>query len=121
MVLFERCGSQEAYTMLVRAINDGAEGRPAFLKPWEELAIAGKEVALPPQWDAPFTKNWLALQPAFADLDLRAVVYVSREHMPVITAEDQLSSEAAELLTALLEIRQQTSTTITAKLRTLSK
>jgi predicted KAP-like P-loop ATPase len=121
MLLFERCGSQEAYTMLVRAINDGAEGRPAFLKAWEELATAGREVALPPQWDTPFTKNWLALQPAFADLDLRAVVYVSREHMPVITAEDQLSSEAAELLSALLEIRQQASTTLASRLQTLSK
>jgi hypothetical protein len=106
--------------MLVRAINDGAEGRPTFLKPWEELATTGREVALPPQWDTPFTKNWLALQPAFADLDLRAVVYVSREHMPVITGEDQLSSEAAALLSALLEIRQQPSTTLAARLQSLS-
>jgi hypothetical protein len=37
------------------------------------------------------------------DLDLRGVLYVSREHAPLITPEDRLSSEAAELLTAILQ------------------
>jgi predicted KAP-like P-loop ATPase len=31
------------------------------------------------------------------------VLYVSREHAPLITPEDRLSSEGAELLTAILE------------------
>jgi predicted KAP-like P-loop ATPase len=34
---------------------------------------------------------------------LRGVLYVSREHAPLITPSDRLSSEAAELLTALLQ------------------
>jgi predicted KAP-like P-loop ATPase len=37
------------------------------------------------------------------DVDLRGALYVSREHAPLITPEDRLSSEAAELLTALLQ------------------
>jgi predicted KAP-like P-loop ATPase len=34
---------------------------------------------------------------------MRGILYVSREHAPLITPEDRLSSEAAELLGALLE------------------
>jgi predicted KAP-like P-loop ATPase len=48
-------------------------------------------------------QEWLTLPPWLADLDLRGVLYVSREHAPLITPEDRLSSEAAELLTALLQ------------------
>ena len=45
----------------------------------------------------------LALQPQLADIDLRGALYVSREHTPLVTPEDRLSSGAAELLTAILE------------------
>ena len=48
-------------------------------------------------------REWLAIQPRLADVDLRGTLYVSREHSPLITPEDRLSSEAAEVLTALLE------------------
>ncbi|MOA02037.1 hypothetical protein D3C78_1214690 [compost metagenome] len=34
---------------------------------------------------------------------MRGAIYVSREHAPIITDEDRLSSAAAELLTALLD------------------
>src|SRR5690606_27238603 len=50
-----------------------------------------------------FFKEWLTLPPALANTDLRGALYVSREHIPLITPEDRLSSEAAELLTALLQ------------------
>jgi predicted KAP-like P-loop ATPase len=36
-------------------------------------------------------------------MDLRGILYVSREHAPLITPEDRLSSEGAELLTAMLQ------------------
>lgn len=58
---------------------------------------------MPAPWDEPFIKEWLTLPPALADTDLRGALYVSREHAPLITPEDRLSSEAAELLTALLQ------------------
>ena len=121
MLLFERCASEEAYAELISAINNGDEGKPAFLADWEERARAGEKIdGLPPAWAAPFVTEWLALPPAFAELDLRAVVYVSREHMPIITAADQLSSEAAELLEALLRVDGSTSSVLTEQLRTLS-
>ena len=43
------------------------------------------------------------MPPRLADLDLRGVLYVSREHAPLTAPEDRLSSAAAELLAAMLE------------------
>ena len=70
---------------------------------WEAKANAGADLALEAPWDSAFVKEWLLLAPQLADLDLRGALYVSREHAPLITPEDRLSSEAAELLLALLE------------------
>lgn len=103
MLLFERVGNPKAYEALVNAVSQNSEGKPAFLAEWEEKANAGKEIDLPSPWDAEFVKEWLTLPPTLGERDLRGVLYVSREHAPLITPQDRLSSEAAELLTALLQ------------------
>ncbi|GAB4228010.1 MAG: KAP family P-loop domain protein [Methyloligellaceae bacterium] len=103
VLLFERCGSPAAYEALVQAVNGSTDGIPEFLAEWEAKAAAGEEPALAAPWDDPFVREWLALPPSLGDKDLRGVLYVSREHAPLITPEDRLSSEGAELLTAMLE------------------
>lgn len=120
MLLFERCASEYVYAALVKAINDSDGGKPAFLKPWEQKVLAGQELSdLEPKWNTEFIKDWLAVPPQFGDLDLRSVVYVSREHLPIITAEDRLSSDGAELLAALLEVKNQTITPLSNRLKKL--
>lgn len=80
---------------LVTAINNAEQGKPEFQNEWERRASDGEDIeGLPPAWNTPFVKEWLALPPALAEMDLRAVIYVSREHMPIITTADQLSTEA---------------------------
>lgn len=103
MLLFERLGDPRAYAELIKAVSSNEEGKPTFLAEWEEAANAGETLALQPPWDTPFVQEWLTLPPRLADLDLRGALYVSREHAPLITPEDRLSSGAAELLAALLE------------------
>ena len=103
MLLFERCGNPKAYDALIAAVNNDPEGKPAFLADWEQKAAAGEEPKLDQLWDDRFIREWLAIAPPFADIDLRGVLYVSREHAPLITPEDRLSSEAAELLSAILQ------------------
>ena len=121
MLLFERCASEDAYAHLVSAISDGDEGKPAFLADWERQARAGEEIGgLPSEWTAPFIVEWLALPPALAEMDLRAVVYVSREHMPIISSADQLSSEAAGILEALLRLEGDASSMFSDQLGSLS-
>ena len=103
LMLFERSGPSDAYRELVKVVNENEEGRPAFLAAWEEKTLAGQECELEAPWDAAFVREWLALQPQLADIDLRGALYVSREHAPLVTPEDRLSSGGAELLTAILE------------------
>ena len=98
MLLFERCGNPKAYDALTAAVNNDPDGKPVFLAEWEQKTVAGVEQL----WDDPFIREWLAITPPLADTDLRGVLYVSREHAPLITPEDRLSSKGAELLTAIL-------------------
>lgn len=103
MLLFERIGNPKAYSELIKVVTESGDGKPTFLSEWEEKANAGQEVTLQPPWDDPFVQEWLTLPPRIGDRDLRGVLYVSREHAPLISPQDRLSSEAAELLTALLQ------------------
>ena len=117
MLLFERCGTADGYARLVRGVNESEDGKPIFLKPWEEAVSKGQEPELPAEWNSTFNKSWLGLAPLFSGLDLRPVVYVSREHMPIITAADQLSSNAADLLGGLLEVRTSVASQLVPKLK----
>ena len=103
LMLFERSGPPDAYALLTKAINENDDGKPAFLAEWEEEALAGRELKLDGPWDDAFVREWLTVPPRLADTDLRGAMYVSREHAPLITPEDRLSSEGAELLAAVLE------------------
>lgn len=103
LLLFERLGNSKAYAELIAAVSASDTGKPSFLEEWEEKANGGVDLVLEAPWDEPFVNEWLTLPPRLSDTDLRGALYVGREYAPVITPEDRLSSEAAELLTALLE------------------
>lgn len=103
LLLFERIGDPKAYGELVKNVTTDAEGKPSFLREWEDGASAGRDLDLKEPWKADFVREWLALPPSLHDVDLRGALYVSREHAPLITPEDRLSSEAAELLAGMLE------------------
>ncbi|ESW84783.1 ATPase [Mesorhizobium sp. LSJC285A00] len=119
MLLFERCGSEKAYAELLAAINESSDGKPVFLAPWEEAARKNAEIPkLEGDWNSEFVREWLALQPPLADLNLQGVVYVSREHTPIITAADRLSSEGAELLEAVVKLNAE-SAAVGTKLKAL--
>jgi predicted KAP-like P-loop ATPase len=102
-LLFERCAPSGVYEALTKAVAGNAEGIPAFLAQWESDLAEGKNLELKAPWNDPFIFEWLALPPQLGAHDLRGILYVSREHAPLITPEDRLSSEGAELLTAILE------------------
>lgn len=102
ILLFERCGNPKAYLELVSSVMEREDGQPQLLEGWESKSISGQDLGLPEHWNDPFVKDWLKLAPPLAGMDLRGVLYVSREHAPFITPEDRLSTEAAALLEALL-------------------
>lgn len=69
----------------------------------DDRAAEPTAAPIPDRWAAGFAKEWLELPPRLADIDMRGALYVSREHLPILTVEDGLSSTAAELLKALIE------------------
>lgn len=128
LLLFERLAPTELYLELATSITTSVDGKPHILDGLEPDdtaqttadTVAGVEpesdasgvgvssdvspaVTPPERWATSFTKEWLALPPRLADIDMRGALYVSREHLPILTREDGLSSTAAELLRALIE------------------
>ena len=103
LLLFERLAAPALYSELTAKVNADATGMPVFLHGWEQSSIAGEHAVLEHGWDDAFIREWLALSPPLAQTDLRGALYVSREHAPLITPSDRLSSEAAALLAAILE------------------
>lgn len=103
MLLFERCAPTAAYEALTKAVNEDDEGKPHFLATFEDVAISDSEEITEEPWSDPFVLEWLTVPPRLASIDLRGVLYVSREHAPMIMPEDRLSSEGAEVLGAILE------------------
>ena len=104
MLLFERLGGSAAYDKLHSEITASDSGKPTFLGEWEQKSLDEEKVDLPADWDQPFVREWLALPPRLADIDLRGALYVSREHAPLIMPSDRLSSEGADLLNGMLTV-----------------
>jgi len=103
LLLFERLAPPALYLELATAVGASPDGKAEFLEIWERSAIVGDEPELDGAWDHPFMREWLGLSPQLAGIDLRGALYVCRDQAPVATLEDRLSSEAAQLLAALLE------------------
>lgn len=119
MLLFERCGSGKTYAKLLSAINESMDGKAQMLESLETAArTGGSDFKFPEDWADEFSKEWLTLEPALSDIDLRGAVFVSRENTPIITSTDRLSNEAANILEALLKTTSN-SPSITAKLQDL--
>ncbi len=121
VLLFERNGDEGAYRQLLNAVNEDAEGNPRFLADWEEKAkVAPSELTLEAPWTDPFVKEWLALNPPLAEIDLRGIAYVSRELLPMVNAADRLSSAGADMLEGLLQVKTAASKPLAAQLAGLS-
>jgi predicted KAP-like P-loop ATPase len=113
LLLFERLASPAAYAALNAAVNADPDGKPQVLTPWEDAATKEEEFEPDEAWGEAFVREWLALPPALGQLDLRGALYVGREHAPLVTASDRLSSAAADLLRALVEDPQESRALVT--------
>jgi predicted KAP-like P-loop ATPase len=103
LLLFERCGSTDAYEALMRSVTEDAQGHPTILGPMEADVRKSDKVEFGKPWDDRFLRDWLSLDPTLADKDLRGALYVSREHAPLVLPENRLSQAASDVLSALIE------------------
>ncbi|MDP9154681.1 MAG: P-loop NTPase fold protein [Pseudomonadota bacterium] len=107
--LFERCVGAPAIAKMYALINEAPSGKPALIADLEKLRDdpAKFEAACPDEWktDAPFHIEWFGLNPSLGDIDLRPLVYLSRETTPVRTQSADLSQAAAQAAIRLRSIR----------------
>lgn len=103
LLLFERCGSTDAYEALMRSVTEDAQGHPTILASMEVDVRKSDKVEFGKPWDDRFLRDWLSLDPALGDKDLRGALYVSREHAPLVLPENRLSQAASDVLSALIE------------------
>lgn len=102
MLLLERCAPAKIYSDIAAEVSRSAEGHAPNLRAAEKaIREEGSGSVLAP-WNEPFLQDWLRLPPELGPLDLRGVLYVSREHAPLMTPEDRLSPQAVEVLSAML-------------------
>ncbi|PFH09153.1 putative KAP-like P-loop ATPase [Collimonas sp. PA-H2] len=104
--LFERCTDTTSIAHFYTEINAAAGGKPEVLVKLEQLLDDPEnfKLACPEQWaaKAEFLREWLTLDPPLTGLDLRPLVYLSRETTPLRVLKGGLSEPAAEALKVLL-------------------
>ena len=98
LLLFERCGSTDAYEVLIHSVTEDAQGHPTILASMEAEVRKSDKVEFGKPWDDRFLRDWLSLDPMLSDKGLRGALYVSREHAPLVLPENRLSQAASDVL-----------------------
>ncbi|ENU42741.1 hypothetical protein F985_03633 [Acinetobacter seifertii] len=98
MALFERCCKSTAISVLYNEINSTADGKPDLFKQLETIKddIETFEEKLPKDWKEykDFLFDWINLEPPIGDKDLRPLVYLSKETVPLRIVSKGLSEIA---------------------------
>ena len=106
MLLFERCASAGAFDYLSQQVLQNEDGKPSFIKELEDSIATGNEYKAPDtSWDTAFIKKWLVLSPALGDMDLRPLIYLSKDRSMPFAAYDELSPEGKKILEALKVVK----------------
>ena len=106
MALFERCCDSKAVSTLYNEINATADGKPEIFKKLESSKedFEQFEKLLPSEWDKYkwFIFDWISLEPALSNRDLRPLVYLSKETVPLRVISKGLSEPASQAFNLLL-------------------
>lgn len=102
--LFERCASSAAFEYLVKQVSEREDGKAAFLVDIEAKEARGESFDMPdPSWDVPFVAAWLKLNPRLGGIDLRPLLYLSRDRVLSLASFDELSPDGRAMLEGILE------------------
>lgn len=101
--LFERCVSPAAFEFIVAEASKNEEGKPDFISELESSLADGNDYEPPHEsWNDPFIESWMRLDPLLGDLDLRPILNLSRTQVSATVSYDKLSSQAREILDAIV-------------------
>lgn len=102
MQLFERCASPAAFEYLVKKSVESKDGKLVFLQEIEAKLESGEDYeAEDSNWKTPFITEWLKLEPKLGVMDIRPLLYLSRDRSLSLAAYDELSQKASEVFAAL--------------------
>ncbi|MGL4318243.1 MAG: KAP family P-loop NTPase fold protein [Pseudomonas sp.] len=123
VALFERCMDEKAVAHLYSMINGAAGGKPEVLAELEGYLEDPSKFAdaCPDAWTSKveLVRDWIRLDPQLSTVDLRPVVYLSRETTPLRILRAGLSSDAAEALVVLKRTTNTSSPSAKAALQTI--
>lgn len=109
MLLFERCASEGAFEYLAKEVAKAENGKPQFIQEVEDCLISGKKYESPDStWNNDFVQKWILVEPKLGGIDLRPLLYLSRDKILSFVAYDELSAKGEEVLIALQKVRNGT-------------
>lgn len=121
--LFERCADELAINHLYSMITSAPKGAAPLLAELEALAKNREKFATkaPKEWEKSFgfIFDWFGLEPKLGKLDLRSLVYLSRETAVLRSSAAGLSAIAVEALAGLRGARTSSSPMAVNALSTL--
>lgn len=122
MQLFERCASPAAFEFLVKKSIESQDGKLAFLQEIEDKVAIGDEYeAEDSSWKTPFITEWLRLEPKLGNIDIRPLLYLSRDKSLSLAAYDVLSPEASEILAALVTVDKDILTELVSRIKEIGE
>jgi len=122
MQLFERCASPAAFEFLVNKSAESQDGKLAFLQEIETKVARGEDYYTEnSNWKSPFITEWLKLEPKLGDIDIRPLLYLSRDRSLSLAAYDELSKEASEILSALVAVDKDILKDLVAKIKEIGE
>lgn len=106
MLLFERCASEGAFDYLAKEVANAEDGKPEFIQRLEDDLLNGEKYESPDAtWNNDFVQKWVLIEPKLGGMDLRPLLYLSRDKALSFVAYDELSAKGEELLTALKKVK----------------
>lgn len=102
LVIFERCMGTQATNKLYELI-DQENGMPKIIADIESMDEEFDIKKMPEEWkhDFEFLDKWSKLQPSFANQDLTAAAYLSRQSIPMGSINSVMSGASQKLLDGL--------------------
>lgn len=109
MLLFERCASEGAFDYLAKEVANAEAGKPEFIQKLEDSLMSGEKYESPDvTWNNDFVQKWVLIEPKLGGIDLRPLLYLSKDKALSFVAYDELSVKGEELLTALKKVKNGT-------------
>lgn len=123
VAILERCMGGDNFAKFCNKVNSSDDGIYSVLEELEQCVDDADVFSSKcPEYlskNVPFLTAWCSIEPLLGNVDLRPVIYLSRDAAPIKVTSDKLSMSAEEALDILLSIKSTNSpnaTKISSKL-----